>query len=193
MKKLILIFVVVKFGFIQNLFAQKTVFEQPNWTIVKTNVLNIIAKKPTISIEKKLKENTSLELSYIQGEFKDYLFTDYYAYNGFTLRAKFKHDNNLHKKLKNYTGIYIGNLKRNIEREGGLVDDKGYFIIPYQNYTENSIRAGGTLGTMFNLNKIIVDMQYSVGYGRYITNVQQANHLKGYFDMQLAVMVGYKF
>ena len=56
--------------------------------IVKSNVLSLIAKRPTLSIEKVFSNTFSTELSFVQGQFNNILFTDHYDYNGFLMRAK---------------------------------------------------------------------------------------------------------
>jgi hypothetical protein len=82
--------------------------------IVKTNILNIVANKPTLTLEGIINNKTSIELSFIQGEFKNKLYTDYYGFNGYILRGKSFYNNIKIKKINPYLGAYIGNLKRTI-------------------------------------------------------------------------------
>jgi hypothetical protein len=56
--------------------------------MVKTNFLNIIFKKPTLSIEKALTATITAEGSFVQGKYENFLFADHYDFSGFLLRTK---------------------------------------------------------------------------------------------------------
>ena len=57
--------------------------------IVKTNLFNLLAQRPTITIEKPFSETFSAEVSFVQGVVNKVFTDDYhYDYNGFLIRVK---------------------------------------------------------------------------------------------------------
>lgn len=186
--------------FISAILLQITVLSQDKSTlskslIIKTNLLNLIAQGPAISVEKQFTNHWSLEVSYVQGHVDNWLFRDYYGYNGFLLRAK-KYSRDLSfNNLNPYTALYLGNLNRMIYNEGS-VDHTGFFSFPTTDFQTNSIRGGGSLGVNYiTSSRIIFDAQTSLGYGRHF-NLKEARageSPKGYLDAQLWLSIGYCF
>ena len=163
--------------------------------IVKTNLLSLVARRPTVSIEKVFSSGFSAEASYVQGEFNNFLLTDHYDYNGFLLRGK-KHVDDLDfGSLSPYLGVYLGNLKRNIETKGDA-DNTGWIGYPSRSFSANSIRGGGSIGiAYFAKTRFVVEIMGSLGYGRYI-NIDKSNpdvYTRGYLDMQVWLSIGYCF
>jgi hypothetical protein len=176
-------------------YPQKTTRTLEKRIIVKSNILNLLAHRPTVSIEKAFSKSFSTEVSFVQGEFNNFLLTDHYDYKGFLLRAK-KHFVNIRLgQVSPYTGIYIGNLKRNIQSEG-YVDNTGFVSYPDRDFSANSIRGGGSLGlSYFTKSYFIFDTQSSLGYGRYL-NIDKNDpntYNMGYLDIQLWFSIGYCF
>ena len=173
--------------------SQKTNKPLTKRIIVKTNVLNLVAGRPTFTIEKIFSNTFSTEISFVQGQINNFFFTDHYDYNGFLIRAK-KHFTNLdYDKVSPYTALYIGNLNRTIETSG-WVDNSGYFGYPSRDFSSNSIRGGASLGLSFiTKNKIIIDASTSLGYGRYFTYHKPDMDFRGYIDMQIWLSIGYCF
>ena len=163
--------------------------------IVKTNVLSLIAQRPTVSVEKLFPNRLSAELCFVQGQFNNILFTDHYDYGGFLLRLKKFTDDFKFGQVNPFLGTYIGNLKRNIQTEG-RTDNSGWFGYPSRYFTANSIRAGGTFGlTYFAKSKFVIEGLGSLGYGRYL-NLDKSDpntNGNGYLDMQVWLSVGYSF
>jgi len=161
--------------------------------IVKTNLLNLLAQRPTFTIEKPFSKRFSAEITFVQGEFNDYLLTDSYKYNGFLLRGK-KYVSDLKKgRINGYTGVYLGNLKRNMSTTGGTLIS-GIWSYPSRDFSANSIRAGGSLGlNCIGKKKFVVDGLMSLGYGRYIEYYKADNGSRGYLDCQIWCSVGYFF
>ena len=176
-------------------YPQETPRPLEKRVIVKSNILNLLAHRPTVSLEKYFNKSFSTEVSFVQGEFNNFLLTDHYDYKGFLLRAK-KHIVNIEPgRVSPYAGIYTGNLKRNIRTEG-YVDNTGFVGYPDRDFSANSIRGGGSLGlSYFTRNYFIFDTQSSLGYGRYI-NIDKKDpdtYSMGYLDVQLWLSVGYCF
>lgn len=173
------------------LFAQETA-----GVIVKTNVLNLVMKRPTLSIEKTFSEKYGLELSYTSGEIKNIGNLDYYHYEGFLVRAK-KYIKPIRKKEANaFYGAYFGNLDRKIITHGS-VDRTGFFSWGRnRDFDANSLRYGGTFGVSFIPKKhFLIEGLTGLGYGDYY-NVKSNLWNKpsgGYLDFQLWFSVGYTF
>ena len=177
--------------------AQETTSVRPleKRLIVKTNVLSLVAQRPTVSVEKLFSNGLSAELCFVQGQFNNILFTDHYDYSGFLLRLKKYTDNFVFGQVNPFLGTYVGNLKRNIETEG-RTDNSGWFGYPSRYFSANSIRAGGTVGlTYFAKSKVVIEGLGSLGYGRYLNldKSDPSTNGNGYLDMQVWLSVGYSF
>lgn len=176
-------------------FAQNSDKPITEKLIVKTNLLNLLAQRPGISVEKPLSPTVSFELSYVQGKFTNILFTDHYAYKGFILRAKKYFGKSTYGNLRPYLGGYVGNLERNIFSIG-RTDNSGWFGYPSRNFTANSLRTGGTFGlALITKGHVIFDAQTSLGYGRYL-HLDKTNpntYANGYLDAQVWFSMGYCF
>ncbi|KAA5541631.1 DUF3575 domain-containing protein [Adhaeribacter rhizoryzae] len=160
---------------------------------VKTNLLSLLAKRPTFSVEKAFSKTFSTEVSFVQGQFDNLLLTDQYKYHGLLVRAKKYFVGLDYGALSSYAAVYVGNLKRNIQTTG-QVDNTGFLGYPDRNFSANSIRSGGSLGlAYFTKNKFMLDGQSSLGYGRYLNiNTSDPNtYLKGYLDLQIWFSIGY--
>jgi hypothetical protein len=191
-----LISIVVFCGLLVTLFAngQKT---RPlaKRVMVKTNLLNIIFKKPTLSIEKALTGTITVEGSFVQGRYDNFLFADRYNFNGFLLRTKKYFTKIKYREVNPYMAAYVGTLKREIVNQGH-VDNTGFFGIRSRDFHANSARGGGSLGfAYFTKSNIIIDAQSSLGYGRYIKpqRLNPYDYSKGYLDLQVWLSVGYCF
>jgi len=179
-------------------YGQETSKPLVNRWIVKTNVLSLIAKRPTIPLERTFESSFSVEGSYIQGKFNHILFTDHYEYKGFLLRAKKYFVNYNYKVILPYAGIYVGNLHRSIRTTGQALDNSsiGFFGYPSREFSGHSIRGGGSFGiAYFTKSRINFDGQTSLGYGRYL-NLDSSDpntYSKGHPDFQVWASIGYCF
>lgn len=163
--------------------------------MVKTNVLNLFARRPIVSVEKAFTSSFSTEVSFVQGEFNNILFTDHYDYHGILVRLKKYISPLTSGQVNPYLGMYIGNLIRNLESEG-RTDNSGFFSYPGKHLKANSIRLGGTLGVaFFSKSNIVIDGQASLGFGKYFKYYSRdPNHYySGYLDTQIWLSVGYCF
>ena len=186
---LIPIFFLAVTSFSQNKSLEKRI-------ILKTNILSLLAKRPTISIEKNFSKTFSAEVSFVQGEFNNFLFTDHYDYNGFLIRFKKYLENIEYRTLNAYAAGYMGNLKRNIQTEGRSIGSAGYFGYPSRDFSSNSLRFGGSFGLLYATKSgIVIDGQASFGYGRYlnIDKTDPSTYSKGFLDTQIWLSIGYSF
>lgn len=163
--------------------------------VVKTNLLSLVAQRPTVTIEKFFSNSFSTEVAFVQGQFNNFLFTDHYGYNGFLVRAKKYFTELEFGSLSPYAALYVGNLKRNIQTTG-QVDNTGFWGYPSRDFSANSIRGGGSLGLSYlGKSKIIVDGLASLGYGRYmkVDKPDVNQNTTGYLDAQVWLSIGYCF
>lgn len=177
-------------------FSQETTKPLTKRIIVKTNLLSLIAQRPTITIEKAFSKTFSAEISFVQGQFNNFLFTDHYDYSGFLIRAKKYFTELDYRTLSPYAGTYIGNLKRNIQTQGQAIGSSGYLGYPSRDFTSNSLRFGGSLGLLFvTKSRIVIDGQTSLGYGRYLNlnKSDPSTYSNGYLDAQIWLSIGYSF
>jgi hypothetical protein len=178
--------------FILPIFSKGQSTEKPGTLILKTNLLNLVAKGPSVSFEHFVNQSYSLEFTYMKGEFNDVLFTDHYDYEGFLLRGK-KFFNGMEKgQLSHYLGAYTGILNRNIHTVG----HEGLFGYPDRDFSAQSIRGGLSIGAEWlSKNNFVADIQTSLGYGKYI-NLDKSDpdtYSNGYLDTQIWISIGYNF
>lgn len=160
---------------------------------IKSNLLNLIAKGPSFSIEKTIANKYGLELSYSKGELN---WGRYYEYNGFLLRAKIYAADIKPNEIIPFYGLYFGNLNKTIVSNAN-VDNTGFVAIGRnRNFTANSIRSGGNIGFLFIPTKrFLMETTTGFGYGKYF-NVKTFNGIaapKSYLDFQLYLCIGYSF
>jgi hypothetical protein len=163
--------------------------------IVKTNLLSLVAQRPTFTIEKFFSNSFSAEVAFVQGQFNNFFFTDHYDYKGFLIRAKKYFTHTDFGKVSPYVALYAGNLKRTIQTTG-QVDNTGFWGYPSRDFSANSIRGGGSLGlSYFTKSKFIVEGLISLGYGKYtkIYKPDLDRNSSGYLDAQIWLSVGYCF
>ncbi|RZK19016.1 MAG: hypothetical protein EOO86_08620 [Pedobacter sp.] len=114
---------------------------------IKSNLLNLVAKKPSFSIEKTFKNRYGLELSYTMGELN--LGRDY-KYDGFLLRAKWYARKIDVDEITPFLGIYAGNLNKTIVSNNAYIHPTGFLSFGNnRNFKANSIRSGINLGLLY--------------------------------------------
>jgi hypothetical protein len=161
--------------------------------IVTTNLMSLLAQRPTITVQKLFTRTFGMEASFVQGEVNNFLFTDHYDYKGVLVRAKIYVSELDYGRVSPYAGLYVGSLKRNIQTVG-RVDNTGFFGYPDRNFSANSIRTGGSLGlTFIGKKRLVLDALTSIGYGRYIKYYKSDTNSKGYLDLQVWLSIGYCF
>lgn len=189
MKKKTLLFILI-------FCSYATFAQEPVYIIVKTNLLNLVAKRPTLSLEKIFADVYGLEASYVFGEIKNFGFHDYYYYDGFLLRAKKYIRPIKTREVNAFYGVYLGNLNKTVVSHG-TVDNTGFFSLGQnRDFKANSLRYGGNFGVSVIPKKhFFVEGLTGFGYGNYfnIQNNLNSELPNGYFDFQLWLSIGYSF
>ncbi len=177
-------------------FSQETRRPFPKEIILKSNLLSLLAQRPTFSIEKVLPGNFTAEVSFVQGQFNHILFTDHVDYKGYLLRVK-KHFSDIKPGSASlYGGLYLGTLKRRIYTAPGRFEIGNLYSSPGRDFSANSIRGGESLGCMYiSKSRIVIDALISLGYGRYVKvyKTDSSHDPKAYLDAQVWLSVGYCF
>lgn len=174
--------------------ANATIAQKPIGIYVKTNLLNLVAKRPSFSIEKTITQNYGLELSYTSGELN---WGRDYEYNGFLLRGKMYLYEIKQHEITPFFGIYAGNLNKKIISNNAYVHPTGYLSFGNnRNFKANSIRSGINLGFLYIPTKrFLLETTTGLGYGKYfnVETYQGKDAPKGYLDFQLWLSIGYSF
>lgn len=177
-------------------FSQETAKPLTKSVIVTINVFSLVAQRPTVTLGKFFGNSFSTEISFVQGRFNNFLFTDHYDYSGFLIRAKKYFTDVRFGNLSPYAALYVGSLKRTIQTTGRQIGNNGWIGYPSRDFSANSIRGGGSLGIAYiSRGKIIVDGLVSLGYGTYtkVYKPDLTRNANGYVDAQLWLSVGYCF
>lgn len=178
-------------------FAQYKEFVPKRSIWIKTNLLNLLAQRPTLTIEKPLTSHWSVGLSYVNGQFNRILLTDHYRYDGFILDTRY-HLNRLdYNAFSPYVSMYVGNLNRRLYSEGITLDRIGYIGFGARDFSGQSVRMGANIGGQYLFtNRISLDGHIGVGYGKYYKQFDKADSLTksdGYLDANLWLSIGYCF
>jgi len=180
--------------FISFLIFQTASSQEPIGISVKSNLLNLLAKQPSFSIEKTFRQRYGLELSYSSGELnwgRDYKFS------GFLLRGKMYAYDIEAKEITPFWGLYVGNLNKTIVSNNAYVHPTGFLSFGNnRNFKANSIRSGMNLGFLYLPTKrFLIETTTGLGYGKYfnLETFQDRAAPKGYLDFQLWLSVGYTF
>lgn len=177
--------------FVISAFSQNFKERLTRSIIVKTNLTNLLAQRPTFTIEKPFSKTFSAEISFVQGEVNNFLFTDHYDYSGILIRARKYFTDLNYGEVSPYAAWYIGNLKRNIYSKG-YVDNTGFFSYPNRNFSAASVRTGCSLGLAFiGKKKFVADGMLGLGFGKYTKYYKPDTKSKGYFDCQIWLSIGY--
>ncbi|WP_231424310.1 MULTISPECIES: DUF3575 domain-containing protein [Pedobacter] len=168
--------------------------QEPAGISVKTNLLNLVAKRPSFSIEKTFAQKYGLEVSYSSGELN---WGREYKYDGFLLRGKMYANKIESKEVTPFFGIYAGNLNKTIISNNAYVHPTGFLSFGNnRNFKANSIRSGINLGFLYLPSKrFLLETTTGIGYGKYFNmkTFEGRDAPKGYLDFQLWLSVGYRF
>jgi len=161
---------------------------------VKTNLLNLVAQRPSFSIEKTFKQRYGLEFSYSTGELN---IGREYEYSGFLLRGKKYVYEIKQREITPFFGVYAGNLNKAIVSNNAYVHPTGFLSFGNnRNFKANSFRSGVNLGFVYiPAKRFLLETTTGLGYGKYfnVETFQATNAPKGYLDFQLWLSVGYRF
>ena len=161
---------------------------------IRTNLFNLIAKGPSLTIGKRVKENSEILLTTSFGKFAPFLTVDYYKYA--TVHAEYRlKDHNL-TDFKFYYGGYLRFIHKRILTEGFQSGPYGIFSKASRNFIGNGISIGLTSGCEWSINdRWLLDLNTMVGAGKYLSQIDYAAHYKisVFFDTRIALQLGFRF
>src|SRR5687768_15715526 len=180
MKKLIPLLVLILIeGFASSVLSQDY--------SIRTNVLNLVAKGPSVALGKNIKDNSEMLLTYSSGSFRPFFFEDSYKYSTIHLEYRRKDDNS---KCRGYYGGYLRYIHKRILSEGS------YPFKSARNFKGNGMSTGLTSGIEWSLNsKWLMDFNMLAGAGKYLSQVDYGHHdrISVFFDMRVALQLGFRF
>jgi len=186
----VIIFAII---FISFILVQPASAQEPIGIILKTNLLNLVAKGPSFSIEKTFVQKYGLEFSYSAGELN---WGRDYNYKGYLLRGKMYAYKIKSREVTPFFGVYVGTLNKTII-SNAEVHPTGFFSIGRnRNFETNSLRSGLNLGLSYQpFKRLVLEATTGIGYGKYFNmkNYLSQPPPKGYLDFQLWLSVGYNF
>lgn len=180
-----------------SLYGQEQVSSLRKSVLIKTNLLNLLAHRPTITIEKPLSSHWSLGLSYVTGEFNYVLFTDHYRYDGFILDTRYYIIPLQIRAFSPYVSTYVGNLNRVIRTESRSGDLLERLLVNRRDFYGKSVRFGASIGGQYLFtNRIAIDGHIGLGYGKYYQQFDKTDPSTmsdGYIDGNIWLSIGYCF
>lgn len=175
MKKLIcLLFVLLIVNIVQA--------QQHNYSI-NTNLLNLVAKGPSLSAEYRFSKKWSVQAYASKGKLS--LLTDY-KYSTLIVDFKYSFAENF------YTSPYIRFIKKTIYSEG-FTDRNGLFSFPGRDFKGNGVSIGQTIGfKTLSSERLNLDIFVGAGYGGFVTQQGDKNN-PGFLDVRVGVLTGINF
>lgn len=166
--------------------------------MIKTNLLNLLALRPTLTIEKPLSSHWSVGLSYVNGQFNRVLLTDHYQYDGFTIDTRYYFNELKYDSFSPYISMYVGNLNRRLRSDAKTLNEPvGLFGVGARDFYGQSVRTGVNIGGQYLFtNRISLDGHVGLGYGKYYKQFDRADptaRSDGYIDANLWLSIGYCF
>lgn len=172
-------------------FISITTVRAQSWSI-RSNILNLLAKGPSVTIGKKLNPTHKLVVTYSSGTFKPFGWEDYYHYK--TVHAEYRFTETW--LTTPYFGPYVRYIDRTIITEGSSAGPYGIFSKRPRAFSGQGISTGVTAGHEWKLSKkLLVDLNFMLGFGKYVKQADYATGQKSnlFFDSRFAVQFGYVF
>jgi len=164
------------------LFANK-IQAQENKFSINTNLLNLVAKGPSLSAEYRFSKKWIFQVYAASGTLNTF---NSYRYNTLIFDFKYAFADNF------YTSPYIRYIEKNIYREG-IVDNTGFFSFPGRDFKGNGVSIGQTIGMKtLSSKRFNLDTFVGVGYGGFVSQLGDKNG-PGFFDIRVGVMTGINF
>lgn len=173
MKKLITI---ILFLSVCNSYAQDKKFS------INTNLANLAAKGPSLSLEYQLSNKWSIQGYISKGEIN---ILNNYNYR--TAIIDFKR--NLDGRL--YTSTYMRYIEKEIYRPS--IGNNVLIFDPGRDFKGNGVSAGQMLGYKYFPNKVYnIDVFAGIGYGGFIEQSGERNK-SGFLDLRIGILTGFNF
>lgn len=149
---------------------------------VSTNVLNLVAKGPSLAVNYDLSSLWSIQVYGSTGSFSGIG----YSYKTGIVDVKY----HLGKSL--YVGPYLRYIEKTIYRPGS-VDRTGFFSTPGRDFQGTGLSSGVSFGfDIINNKRFNIESFIGTGYGRFITQTGDKTG-SGFLDARVGVLTGVRF
>ncbi len=162
---------------------------------LRTNVLNLLAKGPSLAIGKQIIKNSESLLTFSKGTFAPFLRKDVYRYTTVHVENRWKDRLKL-AGIDMYAGPYVRYIHRRIFSEGYTAGPYGIFSKEARDFNGHGVSIGLTSGAQWTIReRWIIDLNYMLGGGKYIKQHDYFNADKtaGFLDGRLALQLGVSF
>ncbi len=187
MKKILLPFIMLML--VKNFTS--TVFSQSY--SIRTNILNLVAKGPSVTVGKNVTDHSEVLLTYSLGNFTPFFSVDSYKYS--TVHLEYRRDDLDKGKWKLYYGGYLRYIHKRILSEGYYAGPLGIFSKAPRNFTGNGVSLGLTSGIEYSIDKkLFVYFNTLLGAGKYLSQVDYSGHdkISMFFDTRIALQIGFR-
>lgn len=159
---------------------------------VRTNVLNLFAKGPSIALGKQIFTNSETLLTFSQGKFSPFFIVDKYSFITAHL------ENRWEAGISHFYGeTYVGPYVRFIHREIYFYQENPtWYNRKSRDFSGDGIALGVSTGTQWEIADVwFIDLNTMVGYGKYVKQFDPLNPEKrnGFLDLRLALQFGLRF
>lgn len=188
MKKNILLLIILIFegGFSSEVLSQNN--------SIRTNLLNLVAKGPSLTFGKSIKKHSEILLTYSLGSFSPFFTEDFYKYS--TVHAEYRRKEISYSKLQFYYGYYLRYIHKRILSAGYTAGPYGIFSKEPRNFIGDGMSTGLTSGVEWSINKRwLIDFNTLFGGGKYLSQIDYASHdkISFFLDTRIALQLGFRF
>lgn len=161
---------------------------------LRTNVLNLAARGPSVTLGKIISQHNEVLLTYSSGSFQPFLREDYYRYATVHVQYHWKTQNSSQWEL--YYGGYLRYIHKRILSEGYEAGPYGIFSKAPRDFKGNGLSTGLSSGAVWSFHpRWFIDFNTLLGAGKYLSQVDYAgrDNMLVFADVRIAVQVGIKF
>jgi hypothetical protein len=166
---------------------------------IRTNLLNLAAKGPSVTFGKSIGDRSEILLTYSLGKFSPFLTEDFYRY--FTAHIEYRkkddtYSNFIVSNLYFYYGGYLRYIHKRILSQGYDAGPYGIFAKEPRNFVGSGLAAGLTMGYEWAVNdRWLIDLNTLLGAGKYLSQVDYSGHnaINLFLDTRIALQLGYRF
>ena len=161
---------------------------------IRTNLFNLVAKGPSVTFGKKIKENSEILVTTSFGRFAPFFTVDSYKYA--TVHAEYRLKDHNYSDFKFYCGGYLRFIHKRILAEGFQSGPYGIFSRESRNFIGNGLSIGLTSGCEWSINhRWLLDFNTLFGAGKYLSQIDYAAHdkISVFFDTRISLQLGFRF
>jgi hypothetical protein len=159
---------------------------------VRTNILNLFAKGPSVAVGKQIFTNSETLLTFSTGKFSPFFYLDKYSFITAHLENRWEAGIS-HFYGETYVGPYVRFIHREIYFDQ---ENPTWYNAKSRDFRGDGISLGVSTGTQWEIaDTWFIDLNTMLGYGKYVKQVDYLNPEKshGFLDLRLALQFGLRF